>query len=469
MRKKLLLIFASGITLAAAAQTDQPRIFEKFHCLQLSGNGEWMLGRSNTWYNVEDNAYYGETSLCNVNTGEIYGLDDYFTLTPYSRPISSKGVAILSTYSEDSRGYEVPYLIIPGKEPMALMQFFEEGPYKGKECYACAITDDASSFLAYYEAYPVQYPFICTLSDDYTVGTPDFLPLPEKDIFGGTPYSVQLSCISDDARTVAGMEWTQIEKVGLMCYPIIYTKNDDGQWTYSYPLNDLYDINDPEKCPNFYESQVALSPDGHRFACTQEIPSRVSNFPDYAVWTVNLLDGKYNKIVSENPDIVATRILDDGTVIGTFFATIKISYVYKPGATDFVDFVEYAQSVKPDYGKWMEDNLMVRVQDYDENGILVTKTMPDTGQVFVSDDFSVFASGFQTSGYDEYYNPERWSYAFTDFRQSGITRMNTDKVKAKADVYNIQGLKVSETDEEGNAENLSKGIYIINGKKIIIK
>ena len=469
MRKNLLLTLACGLAVSVLAQAEQPTIYDKFQCLQLSGNGEWMLGRSNTWYDEEDDRYDGETSLCNVNTGQIFGLADYFTLTPYSRPISSKGVAILSTNCPEANLWEVPYLIVPGEEPKPLLQFYEEGPYKGKECYACAITDDASAFLAYYEDYPTQYPFVCTLSEDFTIGTPDFLPLPAKDIFGGTPLSVQLTNISDDANTVGGLVWANVEKVGLLCYPIVYTKGSNGTWAYSYPLMDAFDVSDPEKCPNFYASQVALSPDGTLFACTQEIPSRVSNFPDYKTWVINLKEGTYKTLESSNTDIVATRILNDGTVIGTFFATINISYVYTPYASDYVDFQKYAADVNPPYGQWIEDNLMVKVQDYDENGIPVSLILPNTGQVFVSDDFSVFAAGFQESKLDEYANLQRWSYAFTDFEPSSVKTVDIDNSVKNTGVYNLYGIKIAETDSEGNLPTLPQGIYIVNGKKVIIK
>lgn len=466
--RKLLLLGACAFAASTFAQAAQPEIIDAFTCLEMSGNGKWMLGRSNTWFYEPDNAYYAETSVCNVETGEIFGLEDLFTMTPFSRPISDNGVAILSNYEEATNYYECLYLIVPGEEPKLLKQFYDEGPYKGVECYACAITGDATAFLAYYEQYPKQYPFVCTLSEDYEVGEPQYLPLPEKDIFGQEPFAVELTAISNDAATVAGIVISDVPGSGTICYPIVYTKDDNGEWSYSYPMLDMYDVADPDNCPRFYQYQIALSPDGSKLACTQEVPSLVSNFPIYKVWTVDLEEGTATMIESKNPDIVATRILDDGTVTGTYFATIKISYIYTPGASDFIDFAQYAAKVNPEYGKWFDENLMVDVKDYDEDGKLVDKRLPDTGQVYVSNDLLTIASGFQTSQLDEYANPVRWSYVFTDFEPSGIYLPTAETKADKREVYNLMGLKVATLRNGEDVNSLPAGLYIVDGKKVLV-
>ena len=468
MKKLLIIGCAMAFTTGAIAQTPEPEVIETFNCLQLSGNGEWMLGRSNTWYYQPDNAYYTETSLCNTKTGEIYGTGDLFSITPYSCPVSGKGIAMLSTYDEATNYYEVPYLVVAGQEPKMQAQFYTSGPYAGKESYSVAINDEATWFLGYYEEYPKQYPFICAINEDLTLGEPEYLEVPEKDIFGFAPYSLQLTSMSEDARTVAGSLLTSTDKGRIIAYPIVYKKGDDGKWTYSYPLLGLFDLSNPEDCPTFYYFQVALSPDGNLLACTQEKPGKVENFPDYVIWTVDLNSGIYSKIESENTDIVATRILDNGTVTGTFFATIRVSYIYTPGAEDFVDFVEYVSGINADYGQWMEDNLMVKVQDYDQSGNIVETLMPDTGQVFVSDDLSVIAAGFQLSEMDKYYNFVRWSYVFTDLESSGVNASAVDSQASDGSVYNIHGVKVGSVKDGKFSSELAPGLYIVNGKKILI-
>lgn len=437
---------------------------DKFRCDQMSANGKWMIGRSNTWYDGFG-SYYTESSIYDVENDIIYGTDDLFTLNPYSRPISSTGVAVMSTYDEATSYMEVPFLIVPGQRPKILKEFYTSGPYAGKECCSVAIADDASCFLGYYDFYPKQVPFVCAIHEDYTIGEPQFLPLPTADIFGNEPYCVALTCISRDCKTVVGTESALVPGIGAISYPIVYRLGDDGKWSFTYPLAQYYENIDPENCLDFYADQVALSPDGTKMACTQEKPSNVSNYPIYVVWTIDLENGTAAPIESTNPDILATQILDDGTIVGTFFATIKVSYIYLPGATDFIDFLEYMKETNPEAGEWMDENLLVMVNDYDENGDLVVKYMPNTGQVYVSDDLTALGSGFQTNQYDEYYNLKLWSYLFSNLETLGVKDVDTQaSFMNPGAIYNLQGVKISK-----DAGNLPSGVYIVDGKKVFIR
>lgn len=472
MKRKVLTILAVGSSLMAMAQVENPEVIERFNCHNMSTNGEWMIGRSKTWYDSDDGSYNPETSICHVKTGEIYGFADLFTLTPVSRNISSKGIAIASTYPEETKGYEVPFILIPGEEPIMLLELYNRAPYKNRECYAVAIADDASTFLGYYEEYPKQYPFLCSINEDFTIGEPEFIPLPEKDIFGQTPYSVELTCMSEDCNTVAGLVAC---KNATVVYPIIYTRDENGEWTYNCPTTNLYDPADPSSFPTFYYSpsvgQVALSSDGTKFAATQALPGAVDNFDMYKVWVFDLENDTYSVIESSNPDIVATGILNDGTVIGTFFATITISYIKTPEMSDFIDFAEYISKVDPTAKEWIDENLMVTVQDVTTSGDVVELLMPDTGQVFVSDDLSVIAAGKIVGDW--------YTYAFTD-----MTAMEEGNGDGEGDasapaleknpegvlkVYNLNGVNVLTTTDASHLNKLAKGIYIVNGKKYIVK
>lgn len=471
MIRNLLLGIGLTMSVAMMAQSGEPEIISRFRALQMSANGQWMIGRSTTWLDEETGYYSPESSICNIETGEIYGLNDLFTLTPVSRTISSTGVAIASTYAPETNYYEIPYLIVPGEEPVALQRFNTEGPYKGLECYAVAIADDASAFLAYYEAYPKQYPFICPINPDYTVGEPEYFPLPQKDIFGKEPYSVQLTWMSADCNTVAGL---LIASDPNYAYPIVYTKTG-GTWSYSCPTEKLFDANDPESFPTFYYSaagsQIALSPDGTKLACTREIPSENSNFPIYNIWLIDLTSGELTPVTSENPDLIATGVLDDGTIVATFFATITVGYIKTPEMSDFVDFAQYLASISPEAGTWMEENIMVKVQDVTPSGEIVDLLMPDTGQVFVSDDLSVIGAGkIINTEFDESYNPVYYSYIFNDLPGSA----GVEEIKGIADdgvlrVYNLTGVNILNTRDASRLNELAKGVYIVNGKKIAIK
>lgn len=464
MKKFILFIFAVSIHSIIFAENTQPQIINGFRCDQMSANGKWMIGRSNTWEFEGD--FYPESSICEVSTGKIFGLEDLFTITPFSRPISNSGVAVMSTYDEATDWYEVPYIIVPGEEPRMLKELYTSGPYSGCECYSVAIADDASCFLAYYEVYPKQYPFLCPINKDYTIGEPDFLPLPPQDIFGEEPFSVMLTCLSGDCKTVAG---TVMTFDGKIAYPVVYNKKE-GEWSYSMPTVRLFDPDYPEKFPNFYPYQIALSPDGTKLACTQAMPGKIPDFDDYIVWVFDLTTGDYNIIESSNPDIIATQILDDGTIVGTFFASIKISYIRTTDSPDFIDFMEYMKELNTGYAKWMEDNLLVKVIDIDENGNQVEKYLPDTGQIFVSYNLDTFGAGLLTGEYDDFYNPLMYSYVFSDLNQSGVDEIIYEPSERNNNIiYDFQGNKVMTVSDINEIRSLAKGLYIVNGKKIAIR
>ena len=470
MKRKFLTILALGTGLLAMAQGENPEVIAKFNCHNMSANGEWMIGRSKTWQDPDDGSFNPESSLCNVKTGEIFGYADLFTLTPVSRNISSKGIAIVSTDAVIFTGpdmyevHEMPYILVPGEEPIELNELYDHSPSNTKECYAAAIADDASAFLGYFEAYPQQYPFLCTINEDLTIGEPEFFPLPQKDIFGQTPYAVELTCISDDCNTVAGLVAC---KNATVVYPIIYTRGENGEWTYNCPTAHLYDSADPSSFPSFYyapsQAQVALSPDGTKFAATQALPGDVDNFDTYKIWVFDLENDTYSVIESENPDLVATGILNDGTVIGTFFGTVVISYIKTPSMQDFIDFAEYIIKLDPTAQEWIDKNLMVKAYDVTPSGDMVEVILPYTGQVFVSNDLSVIGAGRSLG--------EGFSYVFSNMPALGDTSAPVLEKNPEGvfNVYNLTGVKVLTTSEPSQLNKLVKGIYIVNGKKFIIK
>ncbi len=65
-------------------------------------------------------------------------------------------------------------------------------------------------------------------SGDY--GDPVYLPHPDKDVTGRVPQYITAICISDDGNTIYG----QIRDYsGFLTEPIVYTCNDNGEWTYN--------------------------------------------------------------------------------------------------------------------------------------------------------------------------------------------------------------------------------------------
>lgn len=78
---------------------------------------------------------------------------------------------------------------------------------------------------------------------DGTVGETQYLPYPAKDWQGLEVQHCSAVCISNDGKTILGqvIDWS-----GMDIYPIVYTQDNDGKWSYSLPTESL--IN-PNKLP----------------------------------------------------------------------------------------------------------------------------------------------------------------------------------------------------------------------------
>lgn len=110
----------------------------------------------------------------------------------------------------------------------------------------------------------------------------------------------------------------------------------------------------------------------------------------------------------------------------------------------------------------------------DQNGDMLTVNiralgLEDGEYIFVLPEATVSISVDTEEEYLSYFNNEQF-YTFT--LENGVTTdvkaLNSDEFDGVYRVYNLQGMKVLETTDASQLNNL-KGLYIINGKKAIIK
>ena len=72
---------------------------------------------------------------------------------------------------------------------------------------------------------------------DGTLSDVNFLPFPATDWSGRTPQYVTALSVSDDGKTIAG----QIQDyAGIVCQPIVYRQNEEGEWEYDLIHDYLY-------------------------------------------------------------------------------------------------------------------------------------------------------------------------------------------------------------------------------------
>lgn len=84
-------------------------------------------------------------------------------------------------------------------------------------------------------------------ADGNGYGECHLLPHPTKDLFGETPQYVTAIVIADDGKTIAGM---MTFGNGSMNIPIIYTQDENGEWSYSLPTKDLFNPDGIEAVEN---------------------------------------------------------------------------------------------------------------------------------------------------------------------------------------------------------------------------
>lgn len=172
------------------------------------------------------------------------------------------------------------------------------------------------------------------------------------------------------------------------------------------------------------------------------------------------------------------QILPDGTLIATTSKpgmtspdlTPQHSYVCAPGSDNFITIENYIKNSNPDFYQWYEDYLHHEVPiGYDSKGNLIYKDMIVSGIVAVNDDFTALSGGVDTWSWD-FDLGDYITYFFTNMvsPDAAVDSLESDKNNIFK-VFNLQGVKLMESDNLESVKNLPKGIYIINDKKILVK
>ena len=156
---------------------------------------------------------------------------------------------------------------------------------------------------------------------------------------------------------------------------------------------------------------------------------------------------------------ILTQVQEDGTCLATSMsgASPYEGYIRLPGETSFMKVTEYLEKYNPSYLYWIDDQFLK-----DNRGTIVT------GQVCMSYDKKTVTGG--------YYDGQEGaiSFAFSpNFPQAGqpeedaVEEINAENADT-FEVFNINGMKVTNAKNMNEVNSLPKGIYIVNGKKVII-
>lgn len=367
-------------------------------------------------------------------------------------------------------------------------------------------------------------PVIWSLQEDGKYSPYEELPYPEKDFAGRAPQYILTNCISDDGTVIAAQLMTQDNE----CMPIVYRKSQDGTWSYEVYDQDIYEPG--TKFPEFPTSEPT-APDLYEYMTPEEIEAykkdstayedslwsytigesdvRPTYWPDkkyyasdeanelfneawekyqndYAVFFEKLkafrefyyentnpmfygqnavwmsTNGKYYATTCNKNYTLGDAALftigetlekhdyEDGlygycvTNDGDFFVSnTSTAYVYPANSTDKITLQEWLRSKgETEAADWL-DNIT-------------------TGTAICSGDGRVI-SGY--SGLPGAYNSWIIKLDGTPTGITGIEQDGNSHVKA----YDLQGRIVAEGEYNEVKNNLKRGIYIINGRKVVVK
>lgn len=267
--KKLLLLTgmaAIGLGTIAAEDAPAPKAFEDVCAYAMSANGEYFVSEAE-----------GGLKIVNVATGKIdvYSFDgDEGGYTPGIGTCVSNNGIVVGTSSDDSAVYwkegEWNLLEVPNDAVFAN--------------HANAITADSyricgnigTAAINYNDDVLMQAPCVWTWNaekGDYDA--PVLLPHPDLDFTGRVPQYVTAVDIADDGKTIIGQV---MNATGMFRYPIIYTENEQGEWSYRLP------------------DEKGLYPEGVEFP---EYPGDAPMYPSYESYMTPEEIEAYNAAISE--------------------------------------------------------------------------------------------------------------------------------------------------------------------------
>ncbi|MGM9859621.1 MAG: hypothetical protein ACI31C_02575, partial [Muribaculaceae bacterium] len=222
MKKSLLVIAMMAAGVAAQAQFVEPLAMPGYSWQGISPDGKYVVSELN-----------GTLSIINLETYEEFLYEeDWSTGASYSgglgNYLSATGIILGSTTSDGNACYW---------KDGEWFELYSEGT---TDCnLANGITPDGSRICGSVSQAPfsvdakviMQVPCYWDATED-GYGEYHVLPHPETDFSGRIPQYITALYISEDGKTIAGQVR---DYTGFCVYPILYTQNADGEWSYSLP------------------------------------------------------------------------------------------------------------------------------------------------------------------------------------------------------------------------------------------
>lgn len=173
------------------------------------------------------------------------------------------------------------------------------------------------------------------------------------------------------------------------------------------------------------------------------------------IYLFDLSAGTVSELYCANTAVAPHQILNDGTVIAATnqgYGVTGESYIALAGENTLVAFDSYLAGVDSESASWLKSNFTA------------------TGVVSANDDLTLFVGGVTTFTMNQYDNfVGTYSTYVINLGEDTPTAVKGIQVENGVyTVYSLQGVKVLETTDAAQLNNL-KGLYIVNGKKVVLK
>ena len=230
-------------------------------------------------------------------------------------------------------------------------------------------------------------------------------------------------------------------------------------------MNTLWEVIDESVV--FLRNAMALSADGKWLASSaaHTVITEMDNEVTYLTpYLFNLENGEVKKIGEEYDNLHTNQVLPGGRVVCNSLAGMlpQRSYIYDPKKGEMIKIEKYLEDLNPSMADWMKEYLTSEFYtDNNPSGSNSSEKIVVSGIAAISEDFSVISGGVDgfALGLDTYI-----TYIMRDVNASVESLKPADGVFR---VYNMQGVNLMNTKNIEDLKTLGKGIYIVNGKKII--
>lgn len=223
--------------------------------------------------------------------------------------------------------------------------------------------------------------------------------------------------------------------------------------------------------PNIGFNDVFVTADGSQYITCGTY--REDNKVIYTPYIINVADGTYQTYPQDGIRPVLSSVAADGTMLGHYTNKYNIqeAYIMPAGETTFVPLQDYFAIHNPELAQWMKDNLYHEMygMEFDptiEDYIEVPVDGYNTGIPLTTPDMSLFSLAVDVNWDAD--DALTYGYLFSP-GIAGVESLVAEPLDGVYKVYNLQGVKTLETKDATQIESLAKGIYIVNGKKVLVK